>query len=60
MFMYVRLFVRFAVVQLCFVFMFFMFFAGLLTARLCFMSDIVFYWLVDSLIDCIVLIYSAV
>jgi len=33
---------------------------GLLIVRLCFVSDIVFYCLVDSLIDCIVLICSAV
>ena len=35
-----------------------MFYVGLLIVRLCFMNVIAF--LVDSLIDCIVLIYSAV
>jgi len=38
----------------------FVFYVGLLIVRLSFVSDIVFYWSVDSAIDCIVSIYSAV
>ena len=42
------------IVQLFFVIYVFVFYVGLLIVRLSFVSDIVFYWSVDSEIDCIV------